>query len=442
MAERKSSKTGEKGKAATEKKAAREEAPKKEGKKIIEKAKAKGAAEEKKAAEGTKAAEKMKVKAKETAEEKKGTEKVKGKELEKTESAAKEEVKEAAKSAVVKEAVKKAEEKKGTEEAPKKEGKVTERKKTGEEAKAAEEKKKAEKLRLEALKAKVEEVRRLKAAEEAPKVQETPPLKTKVYSLDGSEIKEIEVPPVFRNGIDKRLIKRAVLAVESSGFQPKGVKPNAGRNTTAEYIGSRLKPQRHRLINIGHARLPRKKNSRSILSGDVAGVPQAVGGPKAHPPKTAKRVEERINKKERRKAVSSAISATALKSMVKERGHRFSNSLSFPVVAESRLETLEKTKNVVIFMKALGIEEDVIRAKKRKAVRAGKGKKRGRKYRKAKSILFVVKDSSKIYRAARNIEGVDVTTLANLNAKLLAPGAHAGRLTVWSETAIEKMRGS
>jgi ribosomal protein L23 len=124
MAERKSSKTGEKGKATT----AREEAPKKEGKKIIEKAKAKGVAEEKKGREeeGKKAAEK-------------------GKEA-KAEKAAKEEVKEAAKSAVVKEAVKKAvgkvtervkEVKEGKEEKPEKEGKKAAEGKKGKPAEAA-----------------------------------------------------------------------------------------------------------------------------------------------------------------------------------------------------------------------------------------------------------------------------------------------------------------
>jgi large subunit ribosomal protein L4e len=34
---------------------------------------------------------------------------------------------------------------------------------------------------------------------------------------------------------------------------------------------------------------------------------------------------------------------------------------------------------------------------------------------------------------------VDVTTVANLNVELLAPGTHPGRLTVWTSSAIERL---
>jgi large subunit ribosomal protein L4e len=41
--------------------------------------------------------------------------------------------------------------------------------------------------------------------------------------------------------------------------------------------------------------------------------------------------------------------------------------------------------------------------------------------------------------AARNIPGVDVATVNDLNVELLAPGAHPGRLTIWTRGAIEKL---
>ena len=78
-----------------------------------------------------------------------------------------------------------------------------------------------------------------------------------------------------------------------------------------------------------------------------------------------------------------------------------------------------------------------MKAKERRKIRAGKGKKRGRKYKRKKSILFVVGKAEKIFKAARNLEGVDVVESRNLNAELLAPGALAGRLTVWSEDALK-----
>ncbi|MFB6262252.1 MAG: 50S ribosomal protein L4, partial [Bradymonadaceae bacterium] len=44
-----------------------------------------------------------------------------------------------------------------------------------------------------------------------------------------------------------------------------------------------------------------------------------------------------------------------------------------------------------------------------------------------------------IERAARNIPGVDVAPVEELNAELLAPGTEPGRLVIWSENAVEKL---
>lgn len=121
-----------------------------------------------------------------------------------------------------------------------------------------------------------------------------------VYSAKGEKVKEIVLPPIFETAYYPELIKRAVLAVQTTKKQPKGVKAGAGRNNTAEYIGVRGKPTRHRTINVGKARLPRMRNRRGILYGNVAAVPQAVGGPKAHPPKKRSQ-NNRKNKCQRKK---------------------------------------------------------------------------------------------------------------------------------------------
>jgi large subunit ribosomal protein L4e len=90
-------------------------------------------------------------------------------------------------------------------------------------------------------------------------------------------------------------------------------------------------------------------------------------------------------------------------------------------------------------LKKLKLWEDVERAKKRKTVRAGKGTKRGRRYKRAKSILIVTGEKSELAKSSRNIEGLEVTNARNLNTKLLAPGATAGRLTLWTENAIKEL---
>ncbi|MDP3765100.1 MAG: 50S ribosomal protein L4, partial [Nanoarchaeota archaeon] len=73
---------------------------------------------------------------------------------------------------------------------------------------------------------------------------------------------------------------------------------------------------------------------------------------------------------------------------------------------------------------------------KEKKIRAGKGKSRGRKYKKKKGPLVVVSKTDKLSRAVANMTGIDVVEVKNLNAELLAPGAKAGRLTLWTQAAI------
>jgi len=65
---------------------------------------------------------------------------------------------------------------------------------------------------------------------------------------------------------------------------------------------------------------------------------------------------------------------------------------------------------------------------------------RGRKYRKTKGPLIVVSNNtSKMYKAGRNLPGFEVIDVTSLNAELLAPGAEPGRLVIWSLESIEKL---
>jgi len=51
----------------------------------------------------------------------------------------------------------------------------------------------------------------------------------------------------------------------------------------------------------------------------------------------------------------------------------------------------------------------------------------------------VVAENKGILEAARNVPGVNVVTVADLNVELLAPGTHPGRLTIWTSNAIERL---
>ncbi|MEM4662573.1 MAG: 50S ribosomal protein L4 [Candidatus Diapherotrites archaeon] len=262
-------------------------------------------------------------------------------------------------------------------------------------------------------------------------------LKVPVYSLDGKKTREITLPDVFNYPLEPDIIRRAVLAIRSSSLQKKGVKPGAGMKV-AEYRGRRSLPPQDRGINVGHARLPRLKNRGSLLASRVGNVPQAVGGRAAHPPKVEKIIVEKINKKEKKKALMSAIAYTKDIEAVSKR-HKIPRDLVLPVVVENSFENLKKTKEVLDFFSKIGLAEDIEYAKEKTKTRAGKGKLKGRRIKKKKSLLVVTSKECPAYKAARNLVGVDIVPVRKLNAELLAPGGHPGRLTVWSEDAIKKV---
>jgi large subunit ribosomal protein L4e len=245
-----------------------------------------------------------------------------------------------------------------------------------------------------------------------------------IIDLSGNAKGEIALPEVFEEIFRPDLIKKAVLSAQANRLQPYGPKVYAGMETSAHSWGS----------GRGVAQVPRISNGSR-----VARIPQAVGGRRAHPPKPETDRTEKINKKEKRLAIRSAIAATINADLVKARGHKFDAEV--PLVADNAVEGLLKTKDVVSFLQAAGVYDDVIRAKEGKHIRAGKGKRRGRKYKTRKSVLIVTGEESPILKAANNLPGVDVATVYSLNAELLAPGTHAGRLTIWTESAITNMEG-
>jgi large subunit ribosomal protein L4e len=243
-----------------------------------------------------------------------------------------------------------------------------------------------------------------------------------VRNLDGSDADTIELPAVFETQYRPDLIARAVRAAQANRKQDYGADEFAGLRTPAESFGS----------GRGMAHVPRQ-------NGRGRRVPQTVKGRKGHPPKAEKDWTESINTKEKKLAVRSAIAATTDAELVADRGHEFDADVEAPIVVSDEFEDLQKTKEVVEFLEAAGLADDVERADEGRSVRSGRGKTRGRKYKQPKSILFVTSSDSGPSRAARNLAGADVTTAAEVNAEDLAPGTQPGRLTVWTESALEEV---
>jgi large subunit ribosomal protein L4e len=248
-------------------------------------------------------------------------------------------------------------------------------------------------------------------------------MKVPVLNLKNENIDEVEVPKVFETPVRHDVIKRAVLALQSTRFQPQGRDPMAGKRTTAESMGT----------GHGTARVPRLKSGRRAAFGV-----SIVGGHQAFPPRSEKVIVKRINKKEKRFAIRSGIAATAVKELVEHRNHKIAEVKHLPIVIDDDVESLTKTKEVEELFQSLGIWADVERAD-RKKTRAGKGKMRGRRKKIGKGPLIVVSQDNGISKASRNLPGVDIADVHSLNAELLAPGAHPGRLVVWGRSAFEKL---
>lgn len=245
-------------------------------------------------------------------------------------------------------------------------------------------------------------------------------MKATVRDLDGNETGEIDLPDVFETPYRPDVVGRAVRAAQANRSQDYGADQLAGMRTPAESFGS----------GRGMAHVPRQNSV-------ARRVPQTVGGRRAHPPKAETDRGEKVNDKERRLAVQSALAATADADLVRDRGHQFDDDVEFPVVVSDEFEDLVKTKEVVDLLETLGIHADIERADEGKSVRAGRGTTRGRKYKRPKSILFVT--TGEPSKAARNLAGADVASAQEVNAEDLAPGTHAGRLTVFTESAIEEV---
>ena len=261
-------------------------------------------------------------------------------------------------------------------------------------------------------------------------------MKLKIISPTNTSTGEIELPTQFKEPIRADLIKRAVEVIQANKRQPYGADPQAGKKHSAEL--SRRRRKYRGSYGHGISRIPRKIHTRRGTRFHWVGamIPGTVGGRRAHAPKAEKEWENKINIKEKRKAIRSAISATVQKEIVEKRGHKI--PATYPFVIETSFQEIQKTKDARNALIALGLQDDLNRAKVR-TFRAGVTRLRGRKYRTPKSVLLVVSKKCPLMKAAVNIPGIEIKEVRNLNTELLAPGAEIGRATLFTKEAIEQM---
>ncbi|MEM2841847.1 MAG: 50S ribosomal protein L4 [Thermoproteota archaeon] len=240
-----------------------------------------------------------------------------------------------------------------------------------------------------------------------------------VFDKDGKTIREVSISPIFKFDIRQRLIQRAYVITSRAWYQPKGRDPMAGKRTSAKSWG----------VDRGLSRVPR------LSSGRARFAPSVVKGRLAHPPISTKKLHKKINKKERLRAILSAISATANQELVRSRGHRI-DQLRLPIILDSEVKKLSRTSEVRGMLENFGLSEELKRVEDFRE-RSGASARRGRRVKRKVGPLIVVDEICPLQKASSNIPGVEVINARRLGIRELVPGGQPGRLTLWLEPAIQ-----
>ncbi len=261
-------------------------------------------------------------------------------------------------------------------------------------------------------------------------------MKIKIIKIDGTRGKEITLPSIFENPVREDILSKVLEAKKYK--QPYAPSPVAGKQHSAK---GKIVHRRHvwrSQYGRGISRVPRKIFSQrgSTFNWEAAEVPHAKGGMRAHPPKIASMVNlPKINKKELRLALLSALSATANKKYILKKYSTISSDSKIgelPLVFESNLSNLKTKKLLSVIKNALGSELFSVAIRK-KSIRAGKGKLRGRKYKSNAGLLFVISDEESLKTTA-----FEVKKVGELGVSDLAKGG-PGRITIYTENALKEL---
>jgi len=260
-------------------------------------------------------------------------------------------------------------------------------------------------------------------------------MKSKILDINGKEKGSIELPKCFSAFVREDIVAKVLEAKKMK--QPYSPSPVAGKQHSASGNIQHTRSVWKTMQGKGISRVPRKIMSRrgSQFNWVGAEIPNAKGGRRAHPPKIESMINtKKINKKELEVALISALSATANEKMVSKKYERLNDKkiAGLPFVVEPKLLSLKVKELVLSLEKVLGKDLFEVALKKKK-VRSGIGKLRGRKYKKNAGLLLVIGEKEKL---KTNV--IDVKMVKNLNVTDLANGG-VGRLTVYTEQAVKEL---
>jgi len=256
-------------------------------------------------------------------------------------------------------------------------------------------------------------------------------MKIQILDVEGKKTKEIETK-LFEEPIREDLLCKVVEAEKI--WQPYSNKYRAGMNRSAS---GNIRRRRHVWKTDrgrGMARLPKKVMWRrgTQFSWEATIVPSTKGGRRAHPPKVKVNMKK-INKKELKKALLSALTYTSSVDKLIEKYDSIKNKkvdTKLPLVVDGKILNLKTKEFLKSLRKVLGSMYDI--AIQKKSQRAGKGTMRGRKYKKNAGLLLVTGE-----KESMKIKGVDVVKSKDLIVSDLA--SNGARLTLYTESAIQDL---
>ena len=244
-------------------------------------------------------------------------------------------------------------------------------------------------------------------------------------------LREVRTPQVFSTAIRSDIVQFVHDNLSKNTRQARGVDPQAGMKHSAESWGT----------GRAAARIPRIGGSGTSRSGQGAFGNMCRKGRMSFPLHVWRRWHRKVNLRQRRHALASALAASSVWGLVNARGHRVDNVPQMPLVLDNEVNQITKTRDALAMLKSFGLYDDIERVVKAKALRPGRGKMRNRRFKKRRGPLVVVDDNAQaLERSLRNLPGVDVLNVNRLNIRNLAPGGQLGRLLVFTEGALAELK--
>jgi large subunit ribosomal protein L4e len=256
--------------------------------------------------------------------------------------------------------------------------------------------------------------------------------KLQILDINGNKSKEI-TSEIFDGDIRQDLIQKIVEAEKES--QPYAPFYKAGMQTSAS---GNVHHNRHVWKTDRGKGLSRYPKKRMSDKGErfvwvAAAIPGVRKGRRAHPPKIL-RAELKINKKEHKLGWFSALALISSLENVKSKYESIKDKeikIKLPLVLDSKILGLKTAEFFQAIRKIVG--EDLFQiVLKDTQVRAGRGKMRGRKYKRNAGLLLVIGNKEE-----KKISGIDVLKVKDLKIADLA--SNGARLLMFTESSIKDM---